>query len=255
MNNSDEIFLNEKKNLLEIRNKYLSYPKPGVTIITPTNKPCYLENILQNYFRCNYPNIELIIIFNSNSFNIDKYKQILSKTKNISIYQLDETVSLGDCLNAGVIHSSYEYIAKMDDDDYYGANYIGDLMNIFNYTDADFVGKTSHFIYFENNNLLGVWYNGHENMYVNAVAGSTFLIKKYIFNSIKFNSLNASEDCDFIAQYNSLGLKIYSGDKFNYVYNRHFNIDNHSWKIDNDKLINVAEQYCTTNDYSSFISI
>lgn len=248
-------YSNDKIEIMKIRDKYLNSPKHGVSVIISTDKPKYFNNIMANYYRCCYPNIEFIILLNSNSFDIEKYKNYISALKNISIYQLDKDVSLGECLNFGIIHSNYDYIAKMDDDDYYGANYIGDLMNVFNYADVDFVGKAAHFIYFEQKNLLTLWNAECENTSTEEVAGATFLMKKYIFNSLKFNSLNYGYDIDFLVHCNNLGIKLYSGDKFNYIYNRHVDINDHSWKADDDLLINSSTPYCTTNDYTSFILV
>lgn len=39
----------------------------------------------------------------------------------------------------------YNFISKIDDDDYYGDNYLTDLINVFKYTDAEVIGKLSAF--------------------------------------------------------------------------------------------------------------
>lgn len=245
----------KKKEIVKIREKFSSVYKPGVTIITPTNKFNFIKNIKENFMRCKYPKVEFIIILNSNILNIKEYKSYFSILPNIKIYKLNENISLGESMNFGIENSSYNYIAKLDDDDYYGENYIGDLMNIFNYTNADIVGKTSHFIYFEENKFLNLWYGEHDNRYNDAVAGATLVMKKCIFNKVKFHNLNDGEDLDLISQCNSLGFKIYAGDIFNYVYNRHKNITDHSWKVSNSYLMSVSSKICSTNNYEPIVSI
>ncbi|PJI10473.1 MULTISPECIES: glycosyltransferase [Clostridium] len=240
---------------MKIRKKFSSAYKPGVTIITVTNKAKFKKNIKENFVRCKYPEVEFIIILNSNKLNIKEYKSYFSILPNIKIYKLNEDISLGESMNFGIENSNYDYISKMDDDDYYGENYIGDLMNIFNYTSADIVGKASHFIYFEENESLNLWCGGNDSCYSKAVAGATLVMKKYIFDKVKFNRLNSGEDLDLIAQCNSLDFKIYSGDIFNYVYNRHKRIKYHSWKVSNLNLMLRSQKICRTNNYKQIVSM
>ena len=45
--------------------------------------------------------------------------------------------------------SKGDFIAKFDDDDLYGPNYVADQLLPFKYTDADIVGKLCTFMYQE----------------------------------------------------------------------------------------------------------
>ncbi|MCR3761172.1 glycosyltransferase [Clostridium felsineum] len=251
----NELYYQKKLQTLTLRKNFSSHFKPGITIITPTNKPDFMKNIRKNFTRCSYPKVEFIIILNSDLLNIEMYKRYFSGIPNIKIYKLGKNTSLGESLNFGIEHSNYNYVAKLDDDDYYGKNYIEDAMNIFNYTNADIVGKSSHFIYFEKNKFLNLWHSDHDNQYAKAVAGATFVMKKYIFKKVKFHNLTNGEDLDLLRKCNSLGFRIYSGDIFNYVYNRHIDIQNHSWKINNSDLISKSKYITTTGSYHSLVCI
>lgn len=48
---------------------------------------------------------------------------------------------MGECFNNAVNIANGDYIAKMDDDDYYGEYYILDAINAFKYSGADIIGK------------------------------------------------------------------------------------------------------------------
>ncbi|KHD34459.1 glycosyl transferase [Clostridium acetobutylicum] len=248
-------FLYEKEKVLALRYMYDSAKKPGITIITVTNKQKYIKNIMDNFRRCLYPKKEFIIILNDTKLQTSLYKNYFSKTKNLKLLKVDSSYSLGECLNLAISKSNYNYIAKMDDDDYYGSHYILDSMNAFNYTDASIIGKTTHFIYFEDRKLLNLWCQGNENTYATSVAGATFVMKKSIFNKVKFNNLSNGEDIDLLSQCNNLGIKIYSCSKFNYVYNRHASTDNHSWKISNDLLVKRSIKLCITKNYKRIVHI
>ena len=63
------------------------------------------------------------------------------------IVQVDGRVTLGESLNRGVKEASGYYIAKMDDDDYYGENYLSDMMLAAGFSGAEILGKGTYFVH------------------------------------------------------------------------------------------------------------
>lgn len=239
---------NEKKYILSIRKKFQSSKKPGVSIIIPTNKIKYIKNIFKNYSRCTYDNKELIIILNNNELSISDYINQSEKYDNVRIYQLDEKTSLGYCINYGVEISKYNYIAKMDDDDYYGENYILDSINAFRYVDADIIGKASYFVYYEKYNTMGIMNDIYNNKYTPYIAGSTFIIKKKVFEKVKFQNLNLGEDSRFVSDCINANINVYSGNRYNYIYVKHRELTNHTWKIESKDLFKITKKINCSNN-------
>ncbi|WML35840.1 glycosyltransferase [Clostridium sp. OS1-26] len=248
----------EKVLLKQIREKCSKASQPGVSIIAPTSKQKYIDNIFTNYTRFNYPYIELIIILNNNKLNIKDYKIKAEGLKDVQIFQLDESCTLGECLNFGVEQSKYNYISKMDDDDYYGANYLTDLMNVFKYTDAQLTGKNSRFIYFEDSNILSIRQPNRENRYVPSnIAGGTLTFKKEIFQKVKFKNIKENgTDTHFLRDCNDSKIKMFSADKYNYVYMKHINLDEHTWKITSEQLMRRhAQRLFVTTNFIPFVTV
>lgn len=245
----------ERIMIKQIREKFSTITKPGVSIITPTNKRKYIHNIFNNYARLEYTCKELIIILNSNELNEEDYKSKSIALKNVRIFQLDESYTLGQCLNFGIEHSRYNYISKMDDDDYYCANYLVDLMNVFAYTDAQITGKMSSFVYFEDSNALYIREPNNQFRYVDVITGSTILAKKEIFQKIQFQHLIVGEDSRFLIDCQSAGIKIYAADKFNYVCMRHKNLQEHTWRMSSEDLMSISEKFLITTDLLPIITV
>lgn len=229
--------------------------RQGVSVIVCTNRLNSIYNIFSNFVRQRITNKELIIILNNNNMKIKNYADKSLDYPNVKIYQLDESITLGKCLNYGVEKASYDFIAKMDDDDYYAPKYLADSLNKFQSTEADIVGKLSYFVYFEKNGVLAVFSPFNENKYTDIVAGATFVFKKNILNKIQFNeSSSVGEDTLFLHDCKLQNFKIYSGDKYNYVYKKHVNINDHTWKIETqDYMSSCMPKYKTTN-YIPFIT-
>jgi|GEM_PF-653949 len=225
---------------------------PGVSILVSTNRPEFMDRVLANYSRQNYQDKELIVILNNNSMSPELWHSHASDYPNISIYQQDENRSLGECLNAGIEHCRYDYVAKFDDDDYYGPNYLLRQMQAMVSVNADIVGKSTWYLYFEKSNTLAVFARHPENSFVNYVTGATLLIKKDVFNSIRFSAMNVGEDVDFVAECKEHGLRIYSTDKADFVGIRRALTSSHTWQEADEHILDQCQVVANTNNYISW---
>ena len=100
-----------------------------ISIITCTKRENFIENVYENYQRQEWQDKELIIILNNNAMSLKKWQTKAKSYENVSVYQLSEAISLGNCLNFGIEQSKYDYIAKFDDDDYYSPKYLTQAMS------------------------------------------------------------------------------------------------------------------------------
>lgn len=227
----------------------------GVTVITCTNRPNSLNNILNNYLSQEYKIKELIIIINNDSIDYNAWIEKVKDYPDIKLYKLSQEFSLGKCLNFAVEKSNYPFVSKFDDDDFYGPNYLIDSINAFKYTDAGVVGKKTIYAYLEGSQLLVLRYPNQEHGYCDYVAGSTLTIKKEVFNFIKFQELSRGEDTRFLMDCVILGIKIYATDRFNHVVIRRPNIDSHSWKIGENEFLKDCKIIKRTRDYKSEVIV
>ncbi len=225
----------------------------GVSIITSTNNPNSLKNVLENYKRQDFTEKELIIIINNNDINIEDWRSKLDGKNAIRIFKLDENISLGKCLNYGVSKSKYNCIAKFDDDDYYGPNYLTEAISGFKISKARVVGKGTTIVYFVKSKTLALRDPGLEWRFINFANGSTLVIKKSVFNRVKFRDMSAAEDVHFCRDCLKSGIRIYSTSRYNHVYMRYPSKNKHTWKISDNELL---QKYCRflkhTEDYIKY---
>lgn len=228
---------------------------PGVTVITCTNRPKSIDNVFSNYERQQYKNKELIIILNNNTMNSELWRKKADLYNNVKVFQVDEKKSLGECLNYGISESTFDYVSRFDDDNYYAPEFLGDLMNAFKYTDADIVGKHTYYAYLEKNKTLAVRFPNLENRYVTFLGGSTMIIRKAVLNKVKFVHKSAGCDTDFLKRCVEKNIKLYSTDRFNYVCIRHVSIDEHTWKISDEEFLNKCKVIGCVDDYKEPITV
>ncbi|MGE5391706.1 MAG: glycosyltransferase [Deltaproteobacteria bacterium] len=225
----------------------------GVSVITCTNRPDRLENIMANYLRQNYSPRELIIVVNSENINIEDWRRRTAGHSDITILQLGSNQTLGECLNYGVDHARYDYVAKCDDDDYYAPKYLSDLMPLFASSGAQIIGKCSMFVYFEGSQTLAIALPGNENMPVSGVAGATMIINKQVFSQVRFTGTSFGEDSMFLQECVARGIPIFSGNRFNFVCIRS-NPDQHTWQVDEAEYLKYCEIVAQTPDYINLIT-
>ncbi|MGH3679081.1 MAG: glycosyltransferase family protein, partial [Natronosporangium sp.] len=205
-----------------------------VSIVAPTNRPGGFAQILENVGRQEHRDVELILALHGISEDVGRIRQVASEqgVADLEILPAPAEWSLGRMLNEACRLATGDFIAKMDDDDLYGARYLSDQLLAFEYTEADIVGKWSRFIFLESVPCLGVLLPGHEHRYTELVGGGSLLVKKEVFEAVRFADRRVGEDTQFLRDCRTLGFRTYSTDRFNLVVMRHRDPSRHTFKAD-----------------------
>ena len=206
-------------------------PPSAVTVLAPTNRPEYLDRLIGNFSRQHGVTAELIVLTNSARFDRAEVDRRLAEIGGARALHLDESVTMGDCLNAGLAMTDARFIAKFDDDDHYGDHYLHDALLVHRFVDAAIVGKKTFFAYLDGPDETILRFPGNEFVAANRVSGSTMVIDRSVFTDVRFASLNLGEDIDLCEQAIERGLLVFSADRFNYVAVRRRDPSSHSWTI------------------------
>jgi glycosyltransferase involved in cell wall biosynthesis len=241
MGNNPIITINRRNYRINAPKQYDHFNTRGVSIITCTKRPNYLQNILNNYLRQDFNPKELIIIINNNSINLGLWRKQTSEYPHVRVLHRDEKIGQGACINYAANLASYDYVAKFDDDDYYSPTYLSNSVTALENSGAGLVGKASWFLYFENSRTLALFAPGNENSFVEKVTGATMLIRKNIIKQIGFRNLDAGEDVEFCRDCTRKNIRIFSTDRFNFVGIRRLNINSHTWQDSEARILQDCE--------------
>lgn len=248
-----------KRFLLGLRDKYSKVESESVSIVTCTRKPHLIKNVFKNYRNQVLEKKELIIILNRDDMDINEWKKKAEKENNVFIYQLPEEMSLGQCYNFAVEKTNYDFIATFDDDDYYAPNYLTDLMYAFLYTDADIVGKRAYYAYLEAKRLLVLRHAADEYKYIEGdlfLDGGKKIMKRKVFDHVQYRDLSNLEDVFICQDSMQKGFKIFSADKYNLVYVRKANKNDHTWKGEDDIILRwLCTAIAHTDHYKKWVTI
>lgn len=210
---------------------------PGVSVITCTNRPEFMNRLFRNYDRQRWRNKELIIILNRDSMNMQDYRKKAHHSQNVEIYRLPEKWSLGKCLNYAIRKAKYEFVAKFDDDDLYSPYYLKESIQAIVKKNADIAGKPTYYTFLSGKKQLILRYPHIKGKSVKRISGATLVARKNVFDRVKFESISVAEVTRFIKSCRAKGLKLASTGRYNFAAIRRKNLDSHTWKITESQLM------------------
>ena len=204
--------------------------QPPVSVLMPTMRPENVRRCIENFTKQSYQNKELILILNNAEFDLDAIRRDAELIPNVQVLHVEGRTTLGDCLNRGVEASSGKYVAKMDDDDYYGERYLSDAVLAASFSEVEIVGKGLYFVYFEasDTTALGEAIPEHTLTSSAVTTGGTLFVQTEVTREIPFGSISLKEDTNFQRAAIQAGCRVYSADRFNFVRVRGRQLSDHS---------------------------
>lgn len=147
--------------------------------------------------------------------------------------------SLGACLNRCAEAADGQVLAKMDDDDHYGPQYLSDQLFALEYSGADVVGKQAHYMHLTTSDAVILRSGEREHRFSDFVMGPTIVARAELMRDNPFPDLRRGEDTAFLRNASAGGGTIYSADRFNYVQVR--NGSGHTWQIGDAELLATGD--------------
>ncbi|MGO1630305.1 MAG: glycosyltransferase family protein [Microbacterium sp.] len=220
--------------------KTRSLARKPVSVLAPTNRPEHVENIFANFSRQAFSSKQLVLITHGFEVEPRRLTQLKDEyaVENLRIIPAEAELTLGACLNRGIARAEGSTIAKMDDDDYYAPEYLGDMSHALAYSRADVVGKRAHYMYLEDRSTLIVRLPDQDHRYVDFVIGPTIVAAKSLLTEIPFEDRTRGEDSSLMRNVTAAGGRIYATDRFNFCQYR--GAHDHTWNVHPEALLAMS---------------
>ncbi len=214
-------------------------PAAPISVVVATNRPHQLDNVLSFIGRQVHDPVQLVLV--QHGFETDG-DELARRADDAGVRDLvaltaDPALTLGACMNLGVDAADGRFVAKMDDDNVYGAHYLSDLVRAFAYTDAEVVGKWAHLVHLEGSGATLLRFPHAEHRYTQLVQGGTILTRRETAARLRFEDLPRRVDTTFLEKVHAEGGTVYSTDRFNFVSVRRADPGSHTWTIAEDALL------------------
>ena len=231
-----------EKRLLQIRKQAgLSiFREPSVSVVVATNRPDMTERIFNIVKQQDYKNLELVLALHGQGFE-DSYPSFFESDMTVKVLRYPEETIFGHVLSEASAAADGEWIAKMDDDDWYGEEHISDLLLAAGYSNADLVGKGSEFVYLSEENLTIRRDLGDSEVESRTIGGGAILVKAEMYREVNgWRQLARGVDTALIDDVVSNGGRVWRTHPFGYLLRR--TKSQHTWEVDDKYFLRHADQ-------------
>ena len=202
---------------------------PKVSVLLPTRRPALLARALANVARQSYPNLELVLALHGEGFgDVPGLAGLGCPAK---LCRVGADAPLGSVLNAATAAASGTLLAKMDDDDLYGADHVRDLVLAREYSSAELVGKGIETVYLaERDRTVRLGLGNGETYRSWHLAGGALLVSRHALERAGgWRRVARGEDIELVADGRTRsGLGVYRLHGAGYVVVRH---GAHTWRF------------------------
>jgi hypothetical protein len=221
---------------------------PSLSVLVATIRPEDLTSLLSQLSKQSLPTFELRLGLHGVELTELHKKQIstLNRRKvKVFVKKFDSDKTLGTILTSLAEESSCEFIAKMDDDDYYGPEHLRDLLDAALDTGAEIVGRAMNYIYLEPLNVtLRKFSRGSMQTvehYSDWICGGTILVKRTSAQTAGwFGSGSSAVDQFLLSGVTNNGGKIWRTFGAGYIYRRGFTP--HTYVTNYSKYLNHVNE-------------
>ena len=221
---------------------------PTVSVVVSTLRGNDLSNLLQQLRNQTLPSFELMLGLHNLELTAEHKKLIaqLQKRKvKVVTKKFNSDFTLGSILSQLSELSHGQYIAKMDDDDYYGPEHLYDLVDAAIATGADVVGRAMNYVYLE---PLGITVRRFSKsgiqeveLWSDWVCGGTILVKREKAEAAGwFGEGFTAVDRFLLSGVTNAGGRIWRTFGAGYIYRRTFTF--HTYVTNYSKYLNGANQ-------------
>jgi hypothetical protein len=210
---------------------------PSVSIVMSSMRPEYVDHALRQVERQSWGSVQLMLgLHGYDSDALSPSTLATAKSLGVELASFDGKAIFGDVMRELGRRSDGSVIAKMDDDDWYGANHIRDLLYALDYSRADLVGSGVQFVYMHaadrtlRRNLDQAYrYGGHP-------GGPTFLLRRETLDAVgDWPRVRRAIDTGLNDSIVNSGGMVYQSGALNFVFNRRSS--GHTWKASTEYFI------------------
>jgi 2-polyprenyl-3-methyl-5-hydroxy-6-metoxy-1,4-benzoquinol methylase/spore maturation protein CgeB len=219
----------------------VSKAEQPITAICVSRRPQYVGRVAAMLGAQTHGDVRVLFVAHGEGFDDETIKRAFAPRLRVQVLHLDGTDTvLADGLNLAMSKAETDLLAKIDDDDYYGPNYLLDATLGFGYSDAGVVGKGSYFCYVEHSDQMGLRFPSQHYRPRSIIHGGTLVWDRRRTKGLAFSRVRQGCDTAFLRSLKEHDVSILSIDPFNFVHVRYANAQQHTWKIEDEAFMAKA---------------
>lgn len=215
---------------------------PSVSVVMSSMRPEFVGHAIRQVRRQTWERTELVLgLHGYDRSQLDSATLELASDSAVTMVSFDEHAVFGDVMRELSQVASGSVLAKMDDDDWYGANHIRDLVHALDYSRANLVGSGVQYVYMHSADMTlrrnidqAYRFGGHP-------GGPTFLLRREDLEAAGgWPRVRRAIDTGLNDAIVNSGGVVYQSGALNFVFNRRSR--GHTWKASTEYFIRSARQ-------------
>lgn len=191
---------------------------PTVSVIVMTHRERFIDHLVAQLSRLRYPKLQILV--GLHGVQVDHHR-FASIPGDVEIVEFSSDIVFGTALQQLSQRADGTLITKMDDDDFYGAEHVWDLVLARMYSGATLVGKALDWIHVETANVTAFRPEYPAESYAPFIAGGTMLISRADLDAVGgWRPVAKSVDRALINRVRDTGGAIYRTHSLGYLYER-----------------------------------
>ncbi|NUO61001.1 MAG: glycosyltransferase family 2 protein [Hamadaea sp.] len=184
---------------------------PKVSVLLCTKRPDFIGMALAQIARQRHVDLEVILTLHGLPASLPEVRAAVAGfALPVTTVEVPGDALFGEALNRGAAAASGEYLAKWDDDDWYGPEFIADAVLAADYSGADLVGCLHQFIYLEQINLTIRRPGGESERFTRQISGNSLLMSRRTFAAAGgFPAIPRNVDTGLLRVVEAAGGRIY----------------------------------------------
>jgi hypothetical protein len=205
--------------------------RPTVSVLLCTRRPDFIGFALRQIGRQRDVDVEVILTLHGLPAGLPEIRTAVAAfNRPITVVEVPADVAFGAALNHGIERARGRYLAKWDDDDFYGTDFLADMVLASSYSGAELVGCFAQFTYLEQIDLTIYRRGGQSERMGRGVAGATFVFERGFLEGVGgFPPVPRSVDAAMMKATTAAGGRIYRTHGLGFVVNRR--ATGHTWGV------------------------
>lgn len=207
---------------------------PLASVLMVTNRASMLSHAVSQIIQQTYPNTEVLV--GLHGITREEGQQLLTNHSDLlgdrlRLVELDSSIPLGLAYGKLTGLADGEYLAKFDDDDFYGPHHLWDAIVSLKYSGAGLFGRTPSMTWLSATDELLLRPFGIEETYNKYIIGATMVMSKAALIEVGgWRPTPWAVDKALIDRFTAVGAGMYRAGQLGWVYVRHN--QGHTWVRD-----------------------
>lgn len=193
-------------------------PDTSITALLATRRPARLPQVLSDLERQHHDDVEVVVLLHTDEAVPDR---LLDRRCVRVVERVPPQRPLGAVLDHGLAHARGHAIAKVDDDDRYGPDHLGDLLLSLQVSGAEVVGRRVHGVFLEDGAVTLHPPPGGEERFEDHLPGATMLVRGAVLRTLRWRHVATGVDTELVRAVHLAGGSAYTAHRYGFVRGRH----------------------------------